>query len=101
MTRSVTNILESLERYQINLEELSLVIDGGRRRRKNACDADNEALKESGSTPMASSDSGVESAAEVDLTEMKNYVERLECSYIFIRLGYAMRITSGQNCGGF
>ncbi|WKY09556.1 hypothetical protein Q1695_002148 [Nippostrongylus brasiliensis] len=49
----------------------SQVIDGGRRRRKNACDADNEALKESGSTPMASSDSGVESAAEVDLTEMK------------------------------
>ncbi|KAK6035102.1 hypothetical protein COOONC_27392 [Cooperia oncophora] len=49
----------------------SQVTDGNRRRRKNACDADNEVLKESGSTPMASSDSGVESAAEVDLTEMK------------------------------
>nr|CDJ96604.1 Zinc finger domain containing protein [Haemonchus contortus] len=49
----------------------SQVVDGSRRRRKNACDADNEVLKESGSTPMASSDSGVESAAEVDLTEMK------------------------------
>ncbi|KAK5976041.1 C2H2-type domain-containing protein [Trichostrongylus colubriformis] len=49
----------------------SQVIDGSRRRRKNACDAGNEALKESGRTPMASSDSGVESAAEVDLTEMK------------------------------
>ncbi|VDO48572.1 unnamed protein product [Haemonchus placei] len=61
----------------------SQVVDGSRRRRKNAL------LKESGtlvplwillshlhchltgSTPMASSDSGVESAAEVDLTEMK------------------------------
>ncbi|KAL6742770.1 hypothetical protein Aduo_015885 [Ancylostoma duodenale] len=49
----------------------SQVSDDGRRRRKNACEADNETLKESGSTPMASSDSGVESAAEVDLTEMK------------------------------
>ncbi|ETN80847.1 hypothetical protein NECAME_02246, partial [Necator americanus] len=49
----------------------SQVSDGGRRRRKTPSDADNETLKESGSTPMASSDSGVESAAEVDLTEMK------------------------------
>ncbi|RCN29712.1 hypothetical protein ANCCAN_24529 [Ancylostoma caninum] len=53
------------------LDGIAEVSDDGRRRRKNACEADNETLKESGSTPMASSDSGVESAAEVDLTEMK------------------------------
>ncbi|EPB75372.1 hypothetical protein ANCCEY_05531 [Ancylostoma ceylanicum] len=53
------------------LDGIAEVSDDGRRRRKNACEADNETLKESGGTPMASSDSGVESAAEVDLTEMK------------------------------
>lgn len=54
-----------------SLRSKSQVVESGRRRRKNACEAENETIKESGSTPMASSDSGVESAAEVDLTEMK------------------------------
>ncbi|KAJ1361220.1 hypothetical protein KIN20_020419 [Parelaphostrongylus tenuis] len=54
-----------------SLRSKSQVIDSGRRRRKNTCEAENETVKENGSTPMASSDSGVESAAEVDLTEMK------------------------------
>ncbi|KJH53714.1 hypothetical protein DICVIV_00143 [Dictyocaulus viviparus] len=54
-----------------NSRSKSQVVDCSRRRRKNACETDNETIKESGCTPMASSDSGVESAAEVDLTEMK------------------------------
>ncbi|CAI4224760.1 unnamed protein product [Auanema sp. JU1783] len=52
----------------------SQVVEGAsRRRRKNISEVDSEGQpdKTSGGTPMASSDSGVESAAEVDLTDMK------------------------------
>lgn len=51
----------------------SQVIEGARRRKKNISEVDSEGTtdKTNGGTPMASSDSGVESAAEVDLSELK------------------------------